>query len=272
VSGISLSRVVRIGAGAGYSGDRIEPAIELAERAHIDYLVFECLAERTIALAQQERRRDPARGYDPFLEARMRGVLPACRRRGIRVITNAGAANPVAAARMVAGIARELGLNGLRVAAVVGDDVLALVHRRAHEKNGLRDEGGERLLHERRDADDVDSALPGEGEVLDVEDPDVDAAGRQQRQRVRRRPGLADAQADAVAAVEALTDRGIDRRVDRVRGEVERDRGRCRRPRRGRGGRGRGRAAVIAAAARGERQGGGRENDRQSRGRAQHGA
>jgi Acyclic terpene utilisation family protein AtuA len=143
VSTISLSRIVRIGAGAGYSGDRIEPAIELAERAHIDYLVFECLAERTIALAQQERQRDPARGYDPFLEARMRAVLPACRRRGIRVVTNAGAANPTAAARAVAGIARELGLRGVRVAAVVGDDVLSLVQRRA--ANGQRDESGELL-------------------------------------------------------------------------------------------------------------------------------
>jgi hypothetical protein len=141
MSTIALSRVVRIGAGAGYSGDRIEPAIELAERAHIDYLVFECLAERTIALAQQERRSDPARGYDPFLEARMRAVLPACRRRGIRVVTNAGAANPAAAARRVAEIARELGLRGLRVAAVVGDDVLALVQRRAAEGE-LRDECG----------------------------------------------------------------------------------------------------------------------------------
>jgi hypothetical protein len=148
VSSISLSRVVRIGAGAGYSGDRIEPAIELAELAHIDYLVFECLAERTIALAQQERRHDPTRGYDPFLEARMRAVLPACRRRGIRVITNAGAANTAAAARTVAGIARGLGLSGLRVAAVVGDDVLALVQRRAAE-DGLRDERGASLPPEK---------------------------------------------------------------------------------------------------------------------------
>jgi len=91
VSGISLSRVVRIGAGAGYSGDRIEPAIELAERAHIDYLVFECLAERTIALAQQERQRDPARGYDPFLEARMRGAkTPGWR---LATIVSAGSAS-----------------------------------------------------------------------------------------------------------------------------------------------------------------------------------
>ena len=62
---------VRLGAGAGYSGDRIEPAVELAEKGRLDYLVFECLAERTIALAQQEKRKDPSRGYDPLLSERM---------------------------------------------------------------------------------------------------------------------------------------------------------------------------------------------------------
>jgi hypothetical protein len=133
----AASRRVRLGVGAGYSGDRIEPAVELAERAEIDYLIFECLAERTIALAQQERQRDPARGFDPFLEARMRAVLQTCRGRGIRIITNAGAANPVAAATLVRALAGELGLAGMRVAAVVGDDVLHLAHERA-----LRDAGG----------------------------------------------------------------------------------------------------------------------------------
>ena len=123
---MSVPRVVRLGAGAGYSGDRIEPAVELAERAEIDYLIFECLAERTIALAQLERQRDPARGFDPFLEARMRAVLPTCRRRGIRIITNSGAANPMAAATFVRDLSVALGLPGLRVAAVLGDDVLHL--------------------------------------------------------------------------------------------------------------------------------------------------
>ena len=59
-------RQIRIGAGAGYSGDRIEPAIELAEKGGLQYLIFECLAERTIALAQQAKLRDPAAGYDPL--------------------------------------------------------------------------------------------------------------------------------------------------------------------------------------------------------------
>ncbi|MBI1198588.1 MAG: acyclic terpene utilization AtuA family protein [Phenylobacterium sp.] len=119
-------RAIRIGAGAGFSGDRIEPAVELAEKGSLDYLVFECLAERTIALAQLARRQDPSAGYDTLLEARMRAVLPACRDRGVRIVSNMGAANPRAAARRVAQIARELGQQGLKVAAVTGDDVLEL--------------------------------------------------------------------------------------------------------------------------------------------------
>lgn len=116
--------IVRIGAGAGFQGDRIEPAVDLAERGELDYLVFECLGERTIALAQQARMADPSGGYDPMLERRMRAVLPACVRNGTRIITNMGAANPVAAARKTRAVARELGLAGLKVAAVTGDDVL----------------------------------------------------------------------------------------------------------------------------------------------------
>jgi hypothetical protein len=117
-------RKVRIGSGAGYSGDRIEPAVELAEKGDIQYLVFECLGERTVALAQQARMKDPDSGFDPLLEERMRAVLPICASRGIKIVTNMGAANPVAAARKTAEIARSLGLSSLRVAAVIGDDVL----------------------------------------------------------------------------------------------------------------------------------------------------
>jgi Acyclic terpene utilisation family protein AtuA len=117
-------RQIRIGAGAGYSGDRIEPAVELAEKGELQYLVFECLAERTIALAQQTKLRDPASGYDPLLPERLRAVLPLCHSNGIRIITNMGAANPMAAAERVRVVAQELGLTGIKIAAVIGDDVL----------------------------------------------------------------------------------------------------------------------------------------------------
>lgn len=121
---------VRIGAGAGFSGDRIEPAVVLAERGEIDFLVFECLAERTMALAQQEKLQDPDQGFDPRLLERMRALLALCHGKRIRIVTNAGAANPRAAARAILAVAGELGLAGLKVAAVTGDDVLA--HVREH--------------------------------------------------------------------------------------------------------------------------------------------
>jgi hypothetical protein len=131
-------RSIRLGAGAGYSGDRIEPAIELAEKGEVDYLVFECLAERTIALAQQARMRDPAGGYDPLLAARMRAVLPICRANGIKLLSNMGAANPISAAEATRDIARSLGLAGIRIAAITGDDVLtaAKEHDLALEETG----------------------------------------------------------------------------------------------------------------------------------------
>lgn len=118
----------RIGAGAGYAGDRIDPAQALAERGELNALVFECLAERTIALAQLRRSTDPQAGFDPLLAERMRAVLPACvaheGRRGTTIITNMGAAHPLAAGQAVLAVGRELGLPRLRVAVVTGDDVL----------------------------------------------------------------------------------------------------------------------------------------------------
>ncbi len=132
-------KTLRIGSGAGYSGDRIEPAVELAEQGDLDYLVFECLAERTIALAQQARISDPQGGYDPLLSERMRRVLPfvgeQAGRRRLRVITNMGAANPVSAAVEVRRIANELGLS-LKVVAVVGDDVLDVLRPEQVLDNG----------------------------------------------------------------------------------------------------------------------------------------
>ena len=142
-------RTIRIGSGAGYSGDRIEPAVELAENGDIQYLVFECLGERTVALAQQARMKNPQNGFDPLLEERMRAVLPLCAAKGIKIVTNMGAANPAAAARKTAEIARSLGLSSLKVAAVVGDDVLEPCKERdlpIMEFDGTIKQLGNRLL------------------------------------------------------------------------------------------------------------------------------
>src|SRR4051812_43141375 len=118
---------VRVGVGAGFSGDRLDAALPLVERGEIGYLVFERLAERTIALAQKDRLRDASRGYHPFLEERLRRVLPACKARGVKIITNMGAANPTAAGQRAAALASELALNGIKIAVVTGDDILDVV-------------------------------------------------------------------------------------------------------------------------------------------------
>jgi hypothetical protein len=145
----SSSPTVRIGAGAGYSGDRIPPALELAEHGQLDYLVFECLAERTIALAQLEKARHPHLGFDPLLQARMKAVLPACVRNGVTIITNMGAANPMAAAHAIATVAQALGLPSLKIAVVEGDDVLACLHDpqlRLLESGAGLDSLGDRII------------------------------------------------------------------------------------------------------------------------------
>jgi hypothetical protein len=111
-----------IGAGAGFAGDRIDPAVALA-RAGVDAVVLECLAERTLVPAIRARRENPQAGYDPRLRRRLTPLLPVAREKGCRIVSNFGAANPAAAAEQIARLARELGIRGLRVAAVVGDDV-----------------------------------------------------------------------------------------------------------------------------------------------------
>ncbi len=119
MSGVSL----RLGTGAGFSSDRLDPAVDLVERGALDAIVFECIGERTLAFGHRDRRADPSRGYNPLLERRLRAVLPAARRNGTRIVTNMGVANPLAAAERAVECARELDLRGVRVAAVLGDDV-----------------------------------------------------------------------------------------------------------------------------------------------------
>ncbi|MFH0842649.1 MAG: acyclic terpene utilization AtuA family protein [Bacteroidota bacterium] len=122
-----MKKNVRIGSGAGYSGDRISPAVELAEKGEIGYLVFECLAERTIALAQQLKIKKPQEGYDPLLVDRMSACIPVCKKRNIRIISNMGAANPVAGLEKIIETAGTLGIRGLKVAAIEGDNVLDFI-------------------------------------------------------------------------------------------------------------------------------------------------
>jgi len=129
-----MKPVRTIGAGAGFAGDRIDPAVRMARSGQVDTIVLECLAERTIVPGLKARRADPAAGADPRLRRRLTPLLPAVAEAGCRVISNLGAANPAAAGRAAATLARELQCHRLKVAAVTGDDVMALRDRIAWDR------------------------------------------------------------------------------------------------------------------------------------------
>jgi Acyclic terpene utilisation family protein AtuA len=129
-------RTVRMGAGSAYWGDLLEPAVELAERGACDYLGFDHLGELTLAILQRQRARDPATGYIQDIVPWTQALLPVARPRGTRIITNAGGANPPAAAHQVVEIARAHGLSGTRVGVLTGDDILDRL--RELEADGVR--------------------------------------------------------------------------------------------------------------------------------------
>jgi len=141
-----------IGCAAGFSGDRTDAAGPVVDTLiarlasgpaqQRAFLIFETLAERTLALAQLRRRDNPEAGYEPLLDAMLRPVLARCLAHGIRIVSNFGAANPRAAARHIARMARELGAAAPRIAVVEGDDLSGPEHRALlHETLGAQMEG-----------------------------------------------------------------------------------------------------------------------------------
>lgn len=120
---------IRIGSGAGYAGDRLEPSLELIEKGNLDYIGYECLAERTIAIGQQDKLKDPSKGYNSLLEHRMEKALPLCWKHNVKLITNMGSANPQAAAAKCVEIARAHNLCGMKIACVTGDDLLPVINQ-----------------------------------------------------------------------------------------------------------------------------------------------
>ena len=124
---------LHIGCAAGFSGDRTDAALPVVQAlvasGQPSVLIFETLAERTLALAQLARRADPQAGYEPLLDELLRPVLGLCLQHGVRVVSNFGAANPAGAARRIQALAAELGLRAPRVAVVLGDDLSGPQHR-----------------------------------------------------------------------------------------------------------------------------------------------
>ena len=120
----SVKPICSIGAGAGFAGDRIDPAVALAASGQVDTVVLECLAERTLVPALKARSENPEAGFDTRLRRRLTPLLPVAFANQCRIVSNLGAANPRSAGRKITQLATELGCKGVRVAAVHGDDVM----------------------------------------------------------------------------------------------------------------------------------------------------
>lgn len=115
-----------IGCASGFSGDRADAALPIVDTLIENgggFLIFETLAERTLALAQLARLKDSEAGYDPYLEDTLRPILKRCLENNIRIVSNFGAANPQAAARCILRMAEQLGMEAPKIAIVFGDAV-----------------------------------------------------------------------------------------------------------------------------------------------------
>jgi len=119
-----MKQAIRLGAGSGFWGDAMDPAMEMLEREPLDYLCFDFLAELTMALLQRQKNKDPAAGYVPDAIAYMKAMMPLAKRKGTRLVSNGGGVNVAAAARQIASDAAAIGLPDLKVGAVEGDDLL----------------------------------------------------------------------------------------------------------------------------------------------------
>ncbi len=116
--------MLRIGSAEGFYGDDVTRALPMIEGGHVDVVCFEALSELTLAILRRDQMRDPARGYTRDIEVIAERILPLAYARRIPLITNGGGLNPAGAAASVSKIAQRLGLRGLKVATVTGDDLL----------------------------------------------------------------------------------------------------------------------------------------------------
>jgi hypothetical protein len=118
-----MKKTVKVGSGQGFYGDTIEPTVYMAEHSDVQYICFDTLAELTLAILQKDRQKDPSKGYPRDITNTMKRLLPYVKEKGIKLITNAGGINPEGAKDEVIRVAKELGITGIKVGIVTGDDI-----------------------------------------------------------------------------------------------------------------------------------------------------
>ena len=141
---------VRVGAAQGFYGDTFNGALMNVQYGDIDYLSFDCLAELTMAILAKDKQKREDTGYTKDIGIAMNMLLPLAKEKGIKILTNAGGINPFGAQEEVLSIARELGLNDLKVAVITGDNILPHI---------------DELIELGMDLEDLETGLPFTKEV-----------------------------------------------------------------------------------------------------------
>lgn len=118
-----MKEKIRIASGQGFWGDLIDAPYDQVTKGDVDYLVMDYLAEVTMSILQKQKNKNPDFGYARDIPKLMERILPVCKEKGTKVITNGGGVNPEACAEAILNVAKELGISGIKIAVVSGDDI-----------------------------------------------------------------------------------------------------------------------------------------------------
>lgn len=119
-----MKQKVRVAGGQGFWGDLLTAPVDQVRLGQTDYLMLDYLAEVTMSILQKQRARDPNAGYARDFVTLMREILPDCVEKNIKVLSNAGGVNVEGCAAAIGDTARELGLSGVKIGIVTGDDIM----------------------------------------------------------------------------------------------------------------------------------------------------
>lgn len=142
----TLREPVLVSNGQGFWGDSARGPLQLVQGGGIHYLTMDYLAEVTMSIMQKLRSRNASAGYATDFVSQLERILPECLERGIKIIANAGGVNPEACAEAVADVVRRLGLSGVKIATVAGDDLMDQLPELIESGEGLVNlDNGEKL-------------------------------------------------------------------------------------------------------------------------------
>ncbi|MEN9838952.1 MAG: hypothetical protein RL177_431 [Bacteroidota bacterium] len=129
---------IRIASGQGFWGDLPIAPIRQVRDGAIDYLMMDYLAEVTMSILQKQKSRNPDHGYALDFVSVITELLPDIAAGKVKVMSNAGGVNPRACVAAIQAAATRLGITGLNIAVVDGDDILSRLDELLHDGHPLK--------------------------------------------------------------------------------------------------------------------------------------